>query len=273
MKQLVIKSLGIFSCGVVMGQAEHDHSVFETGAFQIALNKFEHTATNSNNPLSNFGYRSSRNTRSMPDLLTVDYGCFCRNLVRVTPDFDDPIDWYQNIGHPVDEIDKACKSLMDGYVCLKNSGVDISTKYVSPNQMLLSVEEAVSECERLNQGDDELTALCMVEEKFAANLVNLIFMQGQTMDPEMNPVSNENDRKDICHPGNHAISDSQMISAMGGGGGGGGGGAGGSYEQEIRNAVIDLPKVYCCDKGLYPEKSVISNTVDKCDGNYVEPKE
>ena len=228
-------------------KAEHGHapptpaSVFEAGALNIASSKFSYKK-------DHMGPGRLRTTasRHMPDLLTVDYGCFCRDLIRVTADFKDPIDWYSNIGHPVNEIDRVCKSLMDGYVCLKNSGIDISQRYISPGKSVFTVEEAVSECVRLNH-DPNVASLCSVEEKFAVHLVNLILVEGQNMDPAFNPIENESDRRDICHPGNNN-------------------GYGASVDRVV-------PIVFCCDQGRFPEKSVVANTADKCDEFYVPEEE
>ena len=173
----------------------------------------------------------------MPDLMTVDYGCFCRDLTRVTADFDEVTNWKLNVGHPVDEFDRACKSLMDGWVCLKAAGIDIGQVYSSPGNYVASAEEAISECERLNH-DEELQKICKVEEKFALTILDLVMNQNLNMDP--NPIGEEDDRGLICHPGN----------------------------QNGRVNYGDM--VYCCDREEFPDKGIISNSGAKCDKSIME---
>ena len=155
------------------------------------------------------------------ELDRVDYGCFCRNLVRYGSSV--PINRVTQLGHPIDEVDKLCKLLINGWACLQASGVDLSMTYQSPGGVF-NVDDAVDKCRAINQSE-EAQNLCMVEEHFTTGLITLLFNGYSLMD---NPIKNEVDRMDICHPG---------------------------WEN---NGYNDGDRALCCDTFEYPFKCVIS---------------
>jgi len=218
-------------------KASHEHqealSLFDR--VQNIVTQVYHEETEKNpNPFVLQG-PSGRNSRKKftspaPDLATIDYGCFCRDLGRITPDKNIPINWSSHIGHPVNKIDGLCKLLLDGWACLKASGVDLSIPYTSPGRSATNTEDAISECDRLNH-DKDAANLCKVEENFSTSLVQLLF-SGETLGE--NPITNESDRFLICHPG--AV-----------------------------NRNIHYSDVLCCDKLDYPDKCIVYGPRDRCD--------
>ena len=185
--------------------------------------------------------RSSGKINTFPNLDTINYGCFCRNLTRRSE--ENLIDWQANIGHPVDQIDGLCKSLINGWSCLKSSGVDISESYVSPSRGINTIEDTLVQCQESNPDNQGMANLCKIEEKFSNSIILLLF-QGYSVSE--NPINDENDRKDICHPGSGRVQNNNFDFEGNGSG-----------------------KIICCDTNPYPNKFVVVNQRQYCDSDIV----
>lgn len=166
-----------------------------------------------------------------PKLDQIDYGCFCRNLTRISSDSSEPIRWYDQVGHPVDLVDKLCKYLTNGWSCLKSQGVDLSISYSSPGRLATSMDESIELCEQMNQNLDSRD-LCKVEEQFSTGIIQAFF---SGYDLGENPITDSRDRKDTCHPGN-------------------------GFRGPGTN-------VYCCDKIAFPKKQALFGHISECDAS------
>lgn len=89
-------------------------------------------------------------------------------------------------GQPVDEWDKECKSLQDGYECihLDSDGecnvfqTDYNSSIGIGDTTQMTVERLKHECETANGVDTCASRICLVEGAFIQNLISMAFNQG-----------------------------------------------------------------------------------------------
>ena len=193
------------------------------------------------NPADNDDDNGETTQRELfPDLHKIDYGCFCRNLTKISSSSntsilseENSINLFHQSGHPIDEVDRLCKYLVNGWTCLKSQGVDLSISYSSPGRMANNMYEAANLCEKINFNLAQIK-LCQVEEQFANGIISLFFSGYSFNKKEDNPISNEDDRRAICHPTGGIMVDDGVF------------------------------REHCCSLVDYPRKEVIFGEAEQC---------
>ena len=185
------------------------------------------------------------------NLAALNYGCFCANL----RDFESSSSsgnsnllWGDNIGTPKDDIDAACKGLINGWTCLRSQGVDVRAEYNEPSMMDLlknnvfgSVHEVNRLCADKNRNDPQMKALCQVEMRFSVLYANAAADGSSRLrDPTL--AYTDSDRLEICHPyrnNNNRAANQNGVSA---------------------NSNFRV----CCDSQNYPFKTIGYISEDQC---------
>ena len=160
-----------------------------------------------------------------PSLAALNYGCFCHSLgERETG----PLNFSANLGTAKDQLDEICRGLINGWTCLRSSGVDVSSEYKVPDLMFTSINQANQDCENLNSGtgNENLANLCKVETKFTILYLG-IAREVNLNDPSMAMGADERDT--VCHP----------------------------YKNRGTNTAPNPDKRVCCTKDDYPGKAVL----------------
>ena len=111
------------------------------------------------------------------------YGCHCRNFAKNPISTDIML---ATRGRPVDEVDKACMYLHNGWSCLASvDNCAINTDYVRPATFMFlpgEFDNAMEQCDNLNAGDDCKKNLCRVELFFNLSIFNLMFAEKYNSD-------------------------------------------------------------------------------------------
>lgn len=123
-------------------------------------------------------FNAGRNGRNLPQIQMNEtfYGCHCRNFNKrqVTTDI-----MLATRGKPVDDVDKACMYLHNGWSCLSAvDGCNLNINYASPavfNFIPWQYDDGMQQCQDLNAGDSCAQNLCKVELFFNLSLFNLMF--------------------------------------------------------------------------------------------------
>lgn len=142
--------------------------------------------THPRNKMINWRNRS-RNSRKnsetlLPDLIGIDlsnfnYACHCRNFQNFEQITSAPAVATQ--GQPIDEIDKLCRFLHNGWSCLAaldNCSLDETYALPDVSKMVTegwSIEMLLADCLNKNQGYCK-QQLCQVETNFSIEMISLV---------------------------------------------------------------------------------------------------